>query len=92
MRVGKTHSCCILLRKCIRLKKIKACFSGYRGFTFRQNTASENLLAYIISRVTLTCTLANRYVKMTSINPVNISLKQVDQSGHLQNAAFFGLN
>lgn len=92
MRVGKTHSCCILLRKCIRLKKKKACFSGYRGFTFRQNTASENLLAYIISRVTLTCTLANRYVKMTYINPVNISLKQVDQSGHLQNAAFFGLN
>lgn len=91
MRVGKTHSCCILLRKCIRLKKV-ACFSGYRGFTFRQNTASENLLAYIISRVTLTCTLANRYVKMTYINPVNISLKQVDQSGHLQNAAFFGLN
>lgn len=69
-----------------------ACFSGYRGFAFRQSTASENLLAYIISRVTLTCTLANRYVKMTNINPVNISLKQVDQSGHLQNAAFFGLN
>lgn len=89
---GKNPLLLYSTKKMYPFKKIKACFSGYRGFTFRQNTASENLLAYIISRVTLTCTLANRYVKMTSINPVNISLKQVDQSGHLQNAAFFGLN
>lgn len=89
---GKNPLLLYSTKKMYPLKKIKPCFSGYRGFTFRQNTASENLLAYIISRVTLTCTLANRYVKMTYINPVNISLKQVDQSGHLQNAAFFGLN